>query len=453
MDDLIMNAGAGGSAASPMAVFSSALSSGSATQAAPVAEEKNKNSKGFISFSCAMSAMMKKRKRKVSKENVALTISSSVGEYGENSGTLPTDLMVEILSRVPAKSAARFRCVSNDWNSLLRSPYLTNLFLKRSSARPHLLITFQAEGKWSFFSSPEYLISDQNSNLVVVDNHMDVPKDYSFGVCVPVCGLMCTSNEWVLSRKRDARMMICNPSTGQFKSLPKVRSCRGNVITYIGYNPIEKQYKVLCMTIREKPFKFKAEEHQVLTLGTGKLKWRMLECSVDHYPYYHGSICINGVLFYLAMKSESKEYMTVSFHMKDENFMFIPNQDLLSTLINYKGRLGGIRHKSFGFMDGGDVGFELWILDVVNQEWIRSIHVLPPMWKDVVGETRVYFVGIIGSCEVVFSPFVKSNPFYIFHLDMKSNSITRVEIKGTGPLEGQAVYTFVNHIENVNLIM
>jgi len=37
-----MNAGAGGSAASPMAVFSSALSSGSATQAAPVAEEKNK---------------------------------------------------------------------------------------------------------------------------------------------------------------------------------------------------------------------------------------------------------------------------------------------------------------------------------------------------------------------------------------------------------------------------
>ncbi|CAA0385276.1 unnamed protein product [Arabidopsis thaliana] len=42
MDDLIMNAGAGGSAASPMAVFSSALSSGSATQAAPVAEEKNK---------------------------------------------------------------------------------------------------------------------------------------------------------------------------------------------------------------------------------------------------------------------------------------------------------------------------------------------------------------------------------------------------------------------------
>ncbi|EFH53933.1 hypothetical protein ARALYDRAFT_906225 [Arabidopsis lyrata subsp. lyrata] len=42
MDDLIMNASAGGSAGSPRAVSSSSSSFGSATQAAPVAEEKNK---------------------------------------------------------------------------------------------------------------------------------------------------------------------------------------------------------------------------------------------------------------------------------------------------------------------------------------------------------------------------------------------------------------------------
>ncbi|CAE6075607.1 unnamed protein product [Arabidopsis arenosa] len=42
MDDLIMNAGACGSAGSPMAVSSSSSSFGSATQASPVAEEKKK---------------------------------------------------------------------------------------------------------------------------------------------------------------------------------------------------------------------------------------------------------------------------------------------------------------------------------------------------------------------------------------------------------------------------
>ncbi|XP_020882497.1 F-box protein At3g49450-like [Arabidopsis lyrata subsp. lyrata] len=400
-----------------------------------------------------MSAI-KKRKKHVSKEDVALTISSSVGEYGENSGTLLIDLVVDILSRLPAKSVARFRCVSKKWNSLLRSPYFTNLYLRRSPARPRLLITFQAEGKWSFFSSPQYLISDQNSNLVVVDNHMDVPKDYSFGVCEPVCGLLCTKDEWVLSRKRDARMMICNPSTGESKSLPKVRSRRGKVVTYMGYDPIEKEYKVLCMTICQRPFKFKAEEHQVLTLGTGKLKWRMLECPEAHYPYYHGSVCINGVLFYIAKNSESRECRIVSFDMKDEKFKFIPIQAQLSTLINYNGNLGGIRHESFDFMDGGDAVFELWLLnDVVNQKWLRYVHILPPMWKDVVGETSVYVVGTIGTNEIVFSPVVKSNPFYIFNLNMESNSITRVEIKGTGPFEGQQVYTSVNHIENVKLIM
>ncbi|CAH8268008.1 unnamed protein product [Arabidopsis lyrata] len=396
-----------------------------------------------------MSTMMKKRKRHVSKEDVALTISSSLGEYGENSGTLPMDLMVEILSRVPAKSAAKFHCVSKNWNSLLRSSYFTNLYLTRSPTRPRLLITFQAEGKWSFFSSPEYLISDQNSNLVVVDNHMDVPKDYSFGVCEPVCGLLCTRDEWVLSRKKDARMMICNPSTRQFQSLPKVRSRRNKVITYIGYDPIEKEYKVLCMTICERPYMFKAEEHQVLTLGTGKLKWRMLKCFVEHFPH-HKEICINGVLYYLAVKDETREDIIVCFHVKHEKFQFILNKAPLSTLINYNGKLGGIRH---GFMEGGVAGYELWDLDIEKEDWTRHIHILPPMWKQVVGETRVYVVGMIGTSEIVFSPFVKSNPFYIFHLNIERNSITRVEIQGTGPLEGQQVYTFINHIENVKLIM
>ncbi|KAG7565043.1 F-box associated domain type 3 [Arabidopsis suecica] len=121
-----------------------------------------------------------------------------------------------------------------------------------------------------------------------------------------------------------------------------------------------------------------------------------------------------------------------------------------STLINYNGKLGGIRH---GFIEGGVAGYELWDLDIEKEDWSRHMHILPPMWKQVVGETRVYVVGMIGTSEVVFSPFVKSNPFYIFHLNIERNSITRVEIKGTGPLEGQQVYTFINHIENVKLIM
>ncbi|XP_020866668.1 F-box protein At1g31080-like isoform X2 [Arabidopsis lyrata subsp. lyrata] len=64
---------------------------------------------------------------------------------GENSDSIPIDLILEILSRLPSKSIARFRCLSKLWGSMLRQPYFTELFLTRSSARPRLLIGIRSQ--------------------------------------------------------------------------------------------------------------------------------------------------------------------------------------------------------------------------------------------------------------------------------------------------------------------
>ncbi|KAL1203276.1 F-box protein [Cardamine amara subsp. amara] len=401
-----------------------------------------------------MSSTMKKQKKHVSKEeDVHLTNGLQV-----NSRTLPTDLIVETLSRLPAKSIARFRCVSKNWGSFVSTPYFTNKFLAVSSARPRLLFTFQTEGKWSFFSSHQSLISDHNSSLLVVDKHMHVARDYSFGICVPACGFLCTKDEWISGGKRDSRMTICNPSTGQFKYLPKVKTRRGQVITYIGYDPIENQVKVLCMTICEKPFKFKAEEHQVLTLGIGSLKWRMIECSLAHYPH-NKEICISGVIYYVAVDYESRKTVIVGFDVRNEKFSFIINKatenlGFPSNLINYKGKLGAVYHNASGFIDGRATSLEIWVIDDTEEyKWSRHIHILPPIWRNLVGETKVYIVGMIGTNEVVFSPYVLSSPFYIFHLNVERNSIRKVEIHGIGPLRGQSIFTFINFVESVKLIM
>ncbi|KAF3570995.1 hypothetical protein F2Q69_00061381 [Brassica cretica] len=200
-----------------------------------------------------MSAM-KKQKQCVSKEETRIISSTtSTKASGENSGQIPMDIILEILSRVPAKSIARFRCASKDWGVTLCRPYFTDRFLKMSSLSPCLLFTFHAEGKWSFFSSPEsLLISDRKSSRVAVHRLSHIPIDYPIRVCVPVCGLLWTKDEWDLSGKKDARMMICNPSTGGFKLLPTVKTKGRRVLTYLGYDPTEKVYKVLCMTSCEK---------------------------------------------------------------------------------------------------------------------------------------------------------------------------------------------------------
>ncbi|CAF2084945.1 unnamed protein product [Brassica rapa] len=113
-----------------------------------------------------MSAM-KKQKQCVSKEETRIISSTTSTKASRvNSGQITMDIILEILSRVPAKSIARFRCVSKDWGVSLCRPYFTDLFLKMSSLSPCLLFTFQTEGKWSFFSSPARVSVDFRPEVV-----------------------------------------------------------------------------------------------------------------------------------------------------------------------------------------------------------------------------------------------------------------------------------------------
>jgi len=83
---------------------------------------------------------------------------------------------MEILSRLPLKSLARFHCVSKLWASMFGSPYFKNLFLTRSSAKPRLLFALVEKGDvkeescgvWSFFSSLQLdnLYEESSSTLV-----------------------------------------------------------------------------------------------------------------------------------------------------------------------------------------------------------------------------------------------------------------------------------------------
>ncbi|RID58296.1 hypothetical protein BRARA_F01602 [Brassica rapa] len=305
--------------------------------------------------------MAEKQKQCVSKEETRIISSTTSTKASRvNSGQITMDIILEILSRVPAKSIARFRCVSKDWGVSLCRPYFTDLFLKMSSLSPCLLFTFQTE---------------------------------------------------------DARMMICNPSTGGFNLLPKVKTRmktrRRRVLTYLEYDPVEKVYKVLCMTSCEKPFR------------TGNMKWRMIECSVSHCPESKDNeICIDGVLYYLAVGSGSWETsmtMIVCFDIRSEKFKFIVDEafkdiNYPSSLINYKGNLGPP-------LDGRFSGFVLWVIDdIENHIWCKNIIMLPSLWWSLVAGTRFHIVG------------------------------TTVEIQGLGHVKGQKIYTFLNRTENVKLI-
>ncbi|CAA7027069.1 unnamed protein product [Microthlaspi erraticum] len=110
--------------------------------------------------------------------------------------------------------------------------------------------------------------------------------------------------------------VVCNPTTtGKSVTLPTVtvKSAEMIVRSFLGYDPVDAQYKVLCLTnIKE------VCQHQVLTLGSAQ--WRMIHfCSTPHYALGTNYVCVGGVLYYTASTSyDMKEPLLVGFDLRSE---------------------------------------------------------------------------------------------------------------------------------------
>ncbi|CAH8267728.1 unnamed protein product [Arabidopsis lyrata] len=137
----------------------------------------------------------------------------------ENSKEVPIDLLIDIFTRLPVEDVARCRCVSKLWSSILRRRDFTQLFLKISSTRPRILFTFLYNGRRIFYSIPQDLDPDRNnySSPIIPYYQMHFPKGLgsSDKVCPPILGLICNKSK---------KPLICNPSTGEYMSLPKARN-------------------------------------------------------------------------------------------------------------------------------------------------------------------------------------------------------------------------------------
>ncbi|CAA0292848.1 unnamed protein product [Arabidopsis thaliana] len=306
---------------------------------------------------------------------------------------IPIDLLMDIFSRVPAKSIARFRCVSKLWESILCRPDFKELFMTMSSIRPPLLLfTFQDDdGNLFFFSSPHPQIPcNENTSLVPTRYHVQHTTDSFSEIGSPLCGFICRRGK----RNLDT-MVICNPVTGESVSLPKVelKSINTETRPYLGYDPVRKQLKVLCIKSDDIPNT--CDEHQVLTLENGNHLWRTIQCK-PHYPKSDG-ICIDGILYYTAgFDMRARVSMVVCFDVRSEKFSFIN----IHVLVNAEKNI-----------------------------WTKCIYALPPLWNNLVQHTELAIVGMTDGGEVVLSQYCLIYAFYIYYFNLESKSLTRVQIQ------------------------
>ncbi|KAJ4903335.1 F-box protein DOR [Raphanus sativus] len=120
---------------------------------------------------------MKSRRLNVPEDHNTIQSRTCSEEYSE---TIPHDLIIEIVSRLPTKSVARCRCVSKLWSSLLVHQDFTETYLTRSSARPKILFACLKDGKVLFFTSPQPPEDDKASPITTAaaTYHMSFPFDH-----------------------------------------------------------------------------------------------------------------------------------------------------------------------------------------------------------------------------------------------------------------------------------
>ncbi|KAL0863750.1 hypothetical protein Bca101_042868 [Brassica carinata] len=223
------------------------------------------------------------------------------------------------------------------WASIVALPYLTKLFTNRDSAHPQLLFVYRQLDKLVFLSSPQPQNLDENSSYVAVKHLPRIP--FHCSSCY-VSGLVQGLLSLRVIRKRMQPVhIICNPSTGQALTLPKIKRMRGRLIrarNLLGYDPIDNQS-------RSETFSFIEVE--------GTLKGEVFSC----------------------------------------------------TLINYNGKLGSlITRYCFVDRACRSIKL-LVIGNFEKQESSKHEYVLPPMWEDVVGRAELRLVGLVGTNEVVLS--------------------------------------------------
>ncbi|AAF69539.1 F12M16.26 [Arabidopsis thaliana] len=340
---------------------------------------------------------MEKLKQQFSKDRLITPSSNLVRNYIDS---IPVDLLIDILSRFPPKSIARFYCVSKLWESILRGPDFTELYLTKSVALRRLFFALKVNTELLVFSSPQPQIPDENSSLVVeATPYKCFPKKIPTEICTALGGLVFLGT--FLSRQP---LVIVNPLTGEFITLPKLKTIGTKRFSF-GYDPISKKFKVLCVTWS--PCGTLPNIHQVLTLETGERLWRTIHDPIEKVSFVNIDGMCNLRLFNCKGKLGVHQYDVQS---RNEKLVFHVLED-------------AEKHK-----------------------WSKSICILP----SVVSGKRIVEITCTG--EIVFSPSGGSlHPFYIFFYNIERKTYTRVQIKGFKKY-ADCVHTFLDFVEDTKLI-
>ncbi|CAL5393948.1 unnamed protein product [Camellia sinensis] len=211
---------------------------------------------------------------------------------------LPTQIIVEILSRLPIKTLFHCLLVCKDWFSSISDPYF---------AKPHL-----SRSPISLLIKPIYRNHPESTQLRLIDLQCETQLKFSSKINFPILehqtvtscnGLLCLS---CISNL----IYVCNPILGEYITL-HISTYDGKqqhrTITAFGFNPMTNQYKVLQFFVYRVFDPINQARAMIYTIGEGS--WR----DIGIVPYYliNRSVnsFVNGALHWLTFTQDSPDFI------------------------------------------------------------------------------------------------------------------------------------------------
>ncbi|XP_059650389.1 F-box/kelch-repeat protein At3g06240-like [Cornus florida] len=257
-----------------------------------------------------------------------------------NGGELPQELVFDILSRLPAKSLCRFKCVSKPWHSLISDPYFAKTHLNNHRRERLIFMSYKSlysvdctEASSSSKPFPKCNLDlNQPPQDAVIATEIDFPPiehhtDW-FEILGSCDGLLLVVNE--------VDRFLLNPSTREFKKLPKCPPVFNSLCTFtmcgLGYDSSADDYKFVTVAWDTDTCVI------VYSMKTGS--WRSIqdvpyECSLveDFLAETSWLVLANGSLHWLTFRSSDGVSVIAAFDVADENFHDVPTPRSLENYV------------------------------------------------------------------------------------------------------------------------
>ncbi|XP_021663264.2 F-box protein At3g07870 [Hevea brasiliensis] len=296
--------------------------------------------------------------------------------------SLPREIMLNILSRLPTPSLLNAKLVNRSWQNLAEDPILIDLHFTHMAANntnPCLILHGDHPIQNQLYALYFY---PNNSNVGLV-KRISLPPIPDFDIAASCNGWLCLSNS-----SRDT-FHLYNPFTSDFLELPNKSTHQNeDVCTVLGFGiqAETKEYKVLKISHGTKNVRgcrricgYPQSKAEILTVGSPI--WRSLGQISYNLVQSPSQIMVNGKLHWVNSPfiHPRRNNRLISFDLADEKFRMVPNPDSAGferhgshrlKLVTIGGCLSVVLNINYG-------SFEIWVMKEygVRQSWTKEFNI------------------------------------------------------------------------------